>query len=145
MSTLLKQDQSLRPEIFIWNGSITEEQLDEWLSVRQLKIPDDLAQLWRETGGGDLFEGETILGPFGDSSSGSDIDSVNESYRRRGLSREYLIVHIGSAMTAIRLRDGKWVTLDQDTYQETGEYNSLADWYQAVLHMEFAGRYGLSL
>ena len=48
------------------NGSIPKERLDEWLRQRDLEVPSELAELWQETGGGNLFESETILGPFGD-------------------------------------------------------------------------------
>jgi hypothetical protein len=35
-----------------------------------------LKQLWRETGGGDMLESETILGPYGKVDLTDDIDSV---------------------------------------------------------------------
>jgi hypothetical protein len=55
----------------------------------------------------------------------------------------YLIVHVGSALTAIRLTDQKWVVLNRSTYEEMEEYDSLMSWYEAVLRSEFANRYGL--
>jgi hypothetical protein len=66
MNTLLEQDSSRRPELFVWNGSLSKERIEKWLEERQLKLPEDLVELWQETGGGELFESETILGPFGD-------------------------------------------------------------------------------
>lgn len=74
------------------NGSIPKERLDEWFRQRDLEVPSELAELWQETGGGNLFESETILGPFGDVLTGDDVDSVNEVHRGRGLNRGYLIM-----------------------------------------------------
>jgi len=117
--------------------------MNEWLQQHGLEIPDELLQFWQVTGGGELFETETILGPFGDRQLGDDVDSVNEFHRARGMDRRYLIVHVGSALTAIRLSDKKWVILDQDTYAEIEEYDSFEGWYERVLRAEFAERYGL--
>ncbi len=144
MNALLQQDQSCRPELFVWNGPVARERLDEWLRQRGLELPDELLQFWQNTGGGELFETETILGPFGDRQLGDDVDSVNEFHYRRGMDRRYLIVHIGSVLTAIRLSDNTWVVLDQDTYAELEEYDSFENWYVRVLRTDFADRYGLS-
>jgi hypothetical protein len=117
--------------------------MNEWLHQHGFGVPDELLQFWQTTGGGALFETETILGPFGDRQLGEDVDSVNELHRARGMDGRYLIVHVGSALTAIRLIDKKWVMLDQDTYAEIREYESFERWYESVLRAEFAERYGL--
>lgn len=140
MSNLLREDAKHRPDLFIWNGPIPAERLDQWLRQRQFCVPTDLTQLWLETGGGDFFESETILNPIG--VSGDDLDSVNEAYYQRGLPRDYLLVHVGTVLTAIRLHDQKWIVLDE-SYDAREEYSSLDDWYASVLRSEFADRYGL--
>jgi hypothetical protein len=144
MNTLLQEDQSRRPELFAWNGPVARERLDEWARQRRLDLPDELLQFWQTTGGGELFESETILGPFGDPQLGDDVDSVNELHRGRGMDSRHLIVHVGSELTAIRLSDKRWVVLDQNTYAELDEYDSFESWYKRVLRAEFAVRYGLS-
>lgn len=143
MNSLLYQDQAQRPELFVWNGPIPAERLDEWLSHRGLGIPEDLAQLWRETGGGDLFESETILSPLADDQKGNGVDEVNEFHQKRGLSSDYLIVQTGGYLTAIRLTDKKWVLLDLDSYNEINQFDSFDAWYRSVLRAEFAQRYKL--
>lgn len=60
------------------------------------------------------------------------------------MGSRYLIVHIGSELTAIRLSDKKWVVLDQHTYAELAEYDSFESWYTRGLRAEFAARCGLS-
>jgi hypothetical protein len=141
MNALLQQDQSRRPELFLWNGPLARERLDEWARQRGLDLPDELLQFWQTTGGGQVFESETILGPFADPQLGDDVDSVNEIHRGRGMDSGYLIVHIGTELTAIRLSDKKWVVLDQRTYAEIAEYDSFECWYTRVLRAEFAARY----
>ena len=144
MSTTLERDESTRPDLFEWNGPIPASRLNEWLQQRGLDVPAELIELWQRTGGGELLESETLLGPFGDPQRGDDVDSSNEAHRRKGLRPGYLVVHVGYALTAIRLNDRKWVTLDPKTYEEAAEHASLDDWYTSVLHAEFADRYGLS-
>lgn len=144
MNAQLRADLFSHPELFDWHGPIENAHLGAWLRDRGLeRLPDELVQLWEETGGGELFESETILGPFGDRHLGDDIDSVNDFHHGRGLSCNYLVVHRGFGLTAIRLVDNKWVFLDPGTYQELAEYDSFASWYKSVLRAEFAERYGL--
>jgi hypothetical protein len=90
MNSLLQQDQGLRPLLFVWNGPISAERLDTWLGERGLEIPDDLVEFWRETGGGDLFESETILGPFGDKRLGDDLGKLCTGHDANGLE---VVVH----------------------------------------------------
>lgn len=145
MNELLRTDSLLRPDLFIWNGAIERKRLENWVRERHLTIPDDLVEFWSETGGGEIFETETVLGPFGDPERGEDLDSVNEHHRGRGMDQRFLVVHHGSALSAVRLHDRKWVVLDPDTYSQREVYGSLAEWYREVLRSEFADRYGLPL
>ncbi len=142
MSSRLANDEKIRPELFLWSGAISRQRIAEWLTERRLRIPDDLLSLWTRTGGGDLFETETIFAPFsGDATN--DVDMMNAFHRSRGLGAGYLVVHDGLALTAIRLDDGKWILLDRDDYRELWEYDSLEDWYVSLLRAEYAERYGL--
>jgi hypothetical protein len=61
----LEKDRAIRPDLFHFFGAIRAEKLDDWLRERTLTIPHDLKKFWCETGGGDLFESETILGRSG--------------------------------------------------------------------------------
>ena len=47
-------------------GEVQEPQLRRWLSENGLNLPEDFVAFLELTGGGDLFESETILGPYGD-------------------------------------------------------------------------------
>lgn len=143
MNSLLERDQASRPNLFAWRGPITRQALEQWTQQRRLRLPQDLLHLWCATGGGELFESETILGPFGDAALGDDVDSVNQLHRARGLSSDYLVVHVGSALTAIRLEDGHWVVLDPKTYSELSVFRTFNEWYRSILRAEFADRYGL--
>jgi len=111
------------------------------MAQRKISLPDDLVDLWHELGGGDLFESETILSPFGSSALGDDIQGVNELHFRQGLSPEYLLFHKGLYLSAVRLADGKYVALF-DSYVPFKEYSSLEDWY-SDLRSEYAALYGL--
>jgi hypothetical protein len=143
MNALLQRDQSRRPELFRWNGPVSRERLDAWARHRGLELPEDLMLLWQATGGGDLFESETLLGPFGDRPLGDDVDGVNAIHHGRGMDSDYLIVHVGIALSAIRRSDNSWVVLDPNTYAVLGEYASSEIWYARVLRAEFAARHGL--
>lgn len=138
------QDAARHPQLFIWNGTIESNQLQVWLQEHQLNLPQDLIELWKQTNGGDLFESETILSPFGDDSLGDDIDSVNEFHYSQGMARKYLLFHLGTGLSAVRLTDGYYVKLD-DNYQEIAEFQSLDDWYRDELRSEYGKRYNQHL
>src|SRR3989442_3494011 len=63
MRLTLLEDARKRPDLFVWRGAIDPVRLDAWLLSRRLKVPRDLRFFWVQTGGGDFFEGETVLGP----------------------------------------------------------------------------------
>jgi hypothetical protein len=128
MNKLLMQDSERYPKRFVWNGAISRDRLNIWLQKHNLNLPEDLIALWEVTGGGDLFESETILSPFGDANLGDDIDSVNEFHYSQGMKQDYLVFHVGTGLSAVRLADGLYVTLT-DNYQELTEFFSLDDWY----------------
>ena len=44
-------------------GAIPAAQLQDWLRRTRLVLPSDLIELWQLTGGGDVFESETIFRP----------------------------------------------------------------------------------
>ena len=85
MLAILK-DAAIRPTLFSWFGAIPRNEIESWLELSGLRVPDDVRKLWTVTGGGDLFdEGETLLHPTGVRSSepcfneGTDfVDSVNQ-------------------------------------------------------------------
>ncbi|MFB2835063.1 hypothetical protein [Floridanema evergladense] len=58
------------------------------------------------------------------------------------MKRDYLVFHVGTGLSAVRLADGHYVTLT-DNYQELSEFFSLDDWYVGEVRSQFAKRYKL--
>lgn len=144
MNNILMQDAARYPQLFVWNGAIESNQLEVWLQEHQLNLPQDLIELWKQTNGGDLFESETILSPFGDDSLGDDIEGVNEFHYSQGMSKNYLLFHLGTGLSAVRLTDNYYVKLDE-SYQEIAQFQSLDDWYRDELRSEYGKRYNIKL
>jgi len=144
MNNILMQDAARHPQLFVWNGAIESNQLEAWLQEHQLNLPQDLIELWKRTNGGDLFESETILSPFGDDSLGDDIEGVNEFHYSQGMSKKYLLFHLGTGLSAVRLTDGYYVKLDE-SYQEIAQFQSLDDWYRDELRAEYGKRYNQNM
>jgi hypothetical protein len=142
MTQAILADAEARPELFIWNGPIESPVLERWLASSSLAVPRDLFLFWAATGGGDLFETETILGPFGNPGTGDDVIGANLVYRQNGLSADSLVFHVGMCVSAAR-PDGVYVTLDAATFAPTATYGSLEQWYVAAIRSEYAARYGL--
>jgi len=144
MSKQIFSDTEARPDLFLWNGSVNHSFLKEWLSENHWQIPDDLFSFWQETGGGDIYETETIFGPAGDADLGEDVLEINEELRNRGMPEEFLVFHQGTGgLSAVRFSDGQYVQLSEDDFSESGTYSSLEEWYDRVLRNEYADRYGL--
>jgi hypothetical protein len=85
MSTLLVlQDSHRRPELFNWFGPIAAPRLSNCLKEHGFDAcPAELFLLWERTGGGNLFESETILGPFGDPALGDGLVPTNRALHSR--------------------------------------------------------------
>ena len=60
---VLLEDFERVPDVFFGFGAIPESELNDWLKCHALVLPSDLLKFWQLTGGGDVFESETILRP----------------------------------------------------------------------------------
>ena len=135
------QDCEHRPELFRWFGPIAIDDLRSWCRARELSLPEDLVLLLSRTGGGDLFESETILGPHFGYETGDDWDSANRFHHERGLPRDFHLFHVGFVLSAVK--DGGYTVLSSD-YAPGTTYRSLEEWYLRCIRAEFQDRYGLN-
>lgn len=144
MTIALLDDAAKRPDLFNWNGAIGAQAVDRWLGERRLRAPDELRAVWAATGGGEIFESETILGPLADPALGDDVESVNEHLRGQGLSPDYLVFHAGiGGYTAVNQRDQSLAQIDPKTYQPAASFPTFDEWYLQVIRAEYAQSYGL--
>jgi hypothetical protein len=144
---ILLQDVQRVPRIFCPFGAIPPTELGDWLQHNALALPSDLVELWRLTGGGDIFESETVLRPTVPSVPNTcfvedDIEGANAAHASKGKSSELYIFQQGDFLSAVRLSDHKFVTLT-DGYSVTHSFDSLDEWYVRTLRAEFGERYGL--
>jgi len=139
----LRKDRLARPDLFHFFGAIQPEKLDAWLLERKLVIPADLKQLWCETGGGDLFESETILGPFGPRDTGDDVDSVSQGQWQNGMPADWLVFHTGLGLSVVKMSSGEYASLPLDSYDVCETFRSLEDWYTMLIRKEYAPHYGM--
>jgi len=138
------RDQRRRPDIFHFFGAIEPDRLISWLRERRFTIPDDLRQLWCETGGGDVFETETILGPFGRTDLADDVDSVNQFHWAKGMPAEWVIFHTGiGGLSVVQTASGNYASVREGSYEVQQSFASLADWYVSLIRPEYVSRYGL--
>ena len=151
MLAILK-DAAARPELFGWFGPIPSHEIDSWLKQGNLRVPDDVRELWAVTGGGDFFdEGQTLLRPTAVQSSepyfieSTDfIDLVNQFWTSNGMSTDYLPFHRGTFKSAIRLSDQRIVTLDS-AFHLIEAFSHLDDWYLSTLRHDYADVYGFRI
>jgi hypothetical protein len=144
MLELLRADIARHPNAFVLNGPIPPAELETWLVARNLTVPDDLKRVWRETGGGDMFESETILGPYGKVELADDVDTVNQFHRKRGMPADWLVIATGMGeLTVLRMSVGEYANVSYDSYHVTECFVSLLEWY-ARIRNEIGPQYGLS-
>ena len=107
-ASALMDDATLRPDLFRWNGRMDPASLQAWLAGNDWlgPCPSDLVVFWQETGGGDVFETETILGPLSDPQMGDDVTSVNRAMRSRGVPARFLVFHTGLLVSAVDTDEG---------------------------------------
>jgi hypothetical protein len=141
----LLEDSRVRPDLFHWNGQMGAAGLYLWLSENPWvgRCPTDLLALWEETGGGDVFESETILGPRGDPQLGDDIAAVNSALRQSGMPERFLVFHRGMITSAADMESGDYVELSPDRFRVLRRFPSLEAWYVTTLREEYAKRYAL--
>lgn len=139
----LQKDRAIRLDLFDFFGAIRPQKLDEWLRQREWIIPYDLRAFWCETGGGDLFESETILGPFGPKDLGDDVDTVNQGQWQVGMPIDWLVFHTGLGLTVVKMSSGEYANVQKGSYELRLSFRSLDDWYNHFIRKEYASRYGL--
>jgi hypothetical protein len=140
----LENDRINRPDLFDFRGPIPSEELDIWLNEHRLVVPDDLKQFWCETGGGELFESETILSPFGRIDLADDVESVNQFHREKGMPAEWVIFHTGlGGLSIVQISSGQYASIREDSYKIERSFTSFEDWYANLIRREYASRYGL--
>ena len=141
MSLLILADARVHPRAFRWHEPIEREQITAWLRTRGYAVPGDLAQLWEQTGGGELFESEAVFAPRNHAED--DIDDENDQLREVGLPHHLLVFHRGFSVSAIDQQTNEIVELAPVTFHEGRRFATLDEWYADVLRLEFAARYGL--
>jgi hypothetical protein len=145
---ILLQDAQKEPRIFLPFGAIPAAELQGWLRRTGLVLPSDLIELWQLTGGGDVFESETIFRPTVPSAPNScfvedDIEGRNAAYADEGKSEDLYVFQQGAFLSAVRLSDQRFVTLSEDGYTIGDSFSSLDEWYVLTLRAEYGERYGL--
>ena len=96
------------------------ETFEVWLAALPLRAHTGLVDFWRRTGGGEVFERETLLGPLAVDES-DNVLKMTEHHRSRGLPAGLLLFHIGVCLSASSLDKEKnrnrVVTLNPNSYQ----------------------------
>jgi hypothetical protein len=147
MLAILK-DAEGRPDLFGWFGAIPRAKIESWAGLSSIRVPGDLLEFWSQTGGGDLFESETIFRPTLIPSpepyfmEGDDVDCLNRWCIGNGMSPSYLAFHDGLYLSAIQLANQSFVTLDKK-FQESAVFATFDEWYVRTLRADFGARYGL--
>jgi len=144
---ILLQDARRVPGVLHRFGPIPAAELREWLRQNALVLPPDLIELWEATGGGEIFDSETVFRPTVPSSPNTsfvqdDIEGRNAAHAAKGKPSGLYVFQQGAFLSAIRLSDQRFVTLTQD-YAVENSFGSLNDWYVHTLRTEFGHRYGL--
>jgi hypothetical protein len=137
-------DAAVRPDLFIWRGPVPLADLEAWIREKELRVPNDLVHFWEVTGGGEVFETESLLGPRHVTELSDDVAAVTRAHRERGMPADYIVFHVGlGGLSAVSSRDGRYVSLDENTYTVAATFSSFDDWYLSLLRQEYADRYRL--
>jgi hypothetical protein len=146
MLPTIYEDALSRPDLFQWFG-IAEAEFEDWLVALPLRIHPGLVGFWRRTGGGDLFESETLLGPLAED-EGDNVLKLNEYHWSKGQPSDLLIFHTGLCFSASsvdsRRHRNRLVSFRSGSYQIERQFKTFDEWYQQTIRAEYAERYGLT-
>ena len=137
------KDAGERPDLFQWTGPIEPRALRDWVDRHNILLHRDIFDLLARTGGGDLFETETILSPFGGEVGGDNAVQANLFHRGQGLPSDHWLFHVGLAFSAVRQSDCVLAALSRG-YSVAETFHDFDQWYVEVLRNEYEKRYGLS-
>ncbi len=145
MPPTIFEDAAVRPDLFHWFG-VAEDEFEVWLAALPLRVHPGVVGFWRRTGGGDVFESETLLGPL--ASETDNVLKVNELHWNKGLPRDLLVFHTGYCLSAssvdTRRHRNRLVVLKPESFEVTDSFDTFNEWYRSTLRSEFAERYGLA-
>ena len=146
MLPIIYEDALRRPDLFLWFG-VTEAEFENWLPALPLRVHPGLVGFWRRTGGGDLFESETLLGPLVEDED-DNVLKVNEYHWSKGLPSDLLIFHEGLCLSASFVdrprHRNQLVSFRSGSYQIGRQFDTFNEWYQQTIRAEYAERYGLT-
>ena len=141
MSLTVLDDARQRPRAFHWRGAVAAADLRAWLDGISYSVPDDLIELWKTVGGGDLFESEEVYAPDG---TDDDLRVVTEDMSTRGLQAGFTVFHRGLWVSVLDHATGELVVLNEPSlYEEEAYFTTFDDWYRLLPRAEFGERYGL--
>ena len=143
MTRSIFADAQAKPHLFLWNKSIETQRLLDWANQHGWIIPFDLLDIWSQTGGGDIFESETLLRPVVDDRDDESVEHRTRWYRARGLPAGMFVFHEGMGVSAIRRERPGYVWFDMQE-RLAASYGSFDEWYVQLIRLEYAERYGLS-
>lgn len=139
---ILRESESY-PHLFHWNGPLKLAAVEDWERQHAIQAPADLKLLWTVRGGGDMFESETILQPFG-APEYDLVLPVSEVWWGRGLSRDYVVFRTGIDLSVFRKSDGALFNCLSERFGDIVHVQDLGYLYETEIRPLFAEKYGLS-
>lgn len=146
MLPTIYEDALARPDLFHWFGAVSAE-LESWLAALPLRVHPGLVSFWRRTGGGALFESETLLGPFAPDET-DNVWKVSERCWTHGLPRDLLVFHTGLCLSASSVdtqrHRNRLVVFKPESFEVAQRFDTFNGWYQNMLRSKYSDRYGLA-
>jgi hypothetical protein len=109
-----------------------EAEFEPWLAALPVRVHPGLVSFWRRTGGGDLFESETLLGPLATEET-NNVLKVSEFHWNNGLPRDLLVFHMGLCVSAscvdMRRHRNRLVVLKPDSFEIALWFDTFSAWY----------------
>lgn len=143
MKNQIFKDAKENPKLFRWNGSIKKEGVLKWFKLREWNITDEMIEFYCITGGGEIFESETILGLYKNQVFGDDLESMNKYYQNKGMSIHWLLFHIGIKNSALNMDTSEIIIFDSISFKIIERYKSFSEWYIKFIREEYKDRYDL--
>ena len=137
--TRIKAENAKRPhKILSEYGAIPKVKLDNELLKYDFSFPEKLKEFWTAFGGGEIFQGETILYPLPvDNDLIESVIYYNNICLKKGMKPHYFIFSTDTVNhTAFHKQTHEIICFEDDQFKVRYKFENFVDWFDYIYKIQ---------